>query len=71
MKINTAYYCQICLEIFEFPRHGTCPLCQSRTMLALDWLRRSAAERKAWLEQIRGAPSRGIALLKAQAALRR
>jgi hypothetical protein len=58
MKLSITYHCLDCQEIFEFAPHGACPCCSSREISSLSWLVKSAAEREAWFERIRGASRR-------------
>jgi hypothetical protein len=54
MKLSVAYHCHDCQEIFERAPQGVCPRCASHEISALSWLVKSAAEREAWLDRIRG-----------------
>lgn len=54
MKLSVAYHCHDCQEIFERAPYGVCPRCASYEISALSWLVKSAAEREAWLNRIRG-----------------
>ncbi|MGE0679961.1 MAG: hypothetical protein AB7P69_03485 [Candidatus Binatia bacterium] len=54
MKLSVAYHCHDCQEIFERAPYGTCPRCASHEISALSWLVKSAAEREAWFDRIRG-----------------
>lgn len=58
MKLSIAYHCHDCQEIFERAPHGVCPRCSSREISSLSWLVKSASEREAWFERIRGASRR-------------
>lgn len=61
MKLSVAYHCQDCQEIFDRAPHGVCPRCASREISSLSWLVKSAAEREAWFERIRGGGRRTLA----------
>jgi hypothetical protein len=52
MKAHFAYLCNDCDEIFERAPHSRCPTCQGESIAPLDWLRKSAQERAAWLRRI-------------------
>jgi hypothetical protein len=54
MKLLVAYHCHVCQEIFERAPHDRCPRCASHGVAALFWLVKSAAEREAWFDRIRG-----------------
>jgi hypothetical protein len=54
MKLSIAYHCHDCHEIFERAPHGACPRCSSHEISSLSWLVKSASEREAWFERIRG-----------------
>lgn len=58
MKLSIAYHCHDCQEIFERAPYGACPRCSSREISSLSWLVKSASEREAWFERIRGASGR-------------
>jgi hypothetical protein len=54
MKLSVAYHCHDCQEIFERAPRGACPRCASHEISSLSWLVKSAAEREAWFDRIRG-----------------
>ena len=54
MKLSVAYHCHDCQEIFERAPRGVCPRSASREISSLSWLVKSAAEREAWFDRIRG-----------------
>ena len=58
MKLSIAYHCHDCQEIFERAPYGACPRCSSREISSLSWLVKSASEREAWFERIRGVSGR-------------
>lgn len=59
MKLSVAYHCHDCQEIFERAPRGACPRCMSNEISSLSWLVKSAAEREAWFDRIRGGARRG------------
>lgn len=52
MKTQLAYLCSDCDEVFERAPHSQCPSCWGENIIPLDWLRKSAQEREAWLKRI-------------------
>ena len=53
MKLDTAYMCLECKEIFEGARRGACSVCTSGEVWPISRLIQSAEEREVWFERIK------------------
>ena len=53
MKLDTAYICLDCKEIFEGARRGACSVCTSGEVWPISRLIQSAEEREVWFERIK------------------
>jgi hypothetical protein len=52
MRLDTAYLCFDCKEVFEGANRGVCPVCTSGMVWPLSRLIQSAEEREDWFEKI-------------------